>query len=182
MSMGKVFCLGDGVQMEFVPIPAGTFMMGSPENEEARNRDELQVEVSISRDFWLGRTTVTQAQWKAIMGSNPSFFGEGLEKILPVGSLGRSELTEYLEYPVECVSWEDAMAFCEKLTERECAAGRLPYNMKFTLPTEAQWEYACRAGTATRFYFGDDEAMLPKFGNVYTGRAEEGYSRSTACQ
>ena len=134
---------GNGVQMEFVRIPAGTFMMGSPTSEVGRDNDESQVRVTISRPFYLGKYEVTQKQWRAVMGTDPSEFkGDDL--------------------PVEMVSWDDANAFCEKLTSRERAAGRLPQNMKFTLPTEAQWEYACRAGTTTRFYTGNAESDLAR--------------------
>jgi formylglycine-generating enzyme required for sulfatase activity len=95
--------------------------------------------VTLTQPFWLGRTEVTQAQWVAVMGSNPSEFkGESL--------------------PVENMSWDDAMEFCRKLTAQEKQAGRLPAGYAFTLPTEAQWEYACRAGT-TGDYAGDPDAM-----------------------
>lgn len=141
---GKSFVadLGGGVKMELLSIPAGTFTMGSPESEEGRFYDESQVRVRITKPFYLGKTEVTQAQWKAVMGNNPSYFkGDNL--------------------PVEKVSWEDAMAFCRKLTERERKKG-LPAEYTFTLPTEAQWEYACRAGTTTRFCSGDSESALSK--------------------
>ena len=134
---------GNGVKMEFVRVPAGTFMMGSPTSEDGHDIDESQVRVTISKPFYLGKYEVTQAQWRAVMGDNPSRFeGDNL--------------------PVECVSWDDANAFCAKLTSRERSAGRLPKNMKYTLPTEAQWEYACRAGTTTRFYTGNSESDLAR--------------------
>jgi formylglycine-generating enzyme required for sulfatase activity len=122
--------------LEMMPIPAGTFVMGSPEDEQHRDDDEgPQTTVTITKPFWLGKTEVTQEQWKAVMGNTPSDFkGNGL--------------------PVEQVSWHDAMAFCEKLNEMKRAT--LPVGYHYTLPTEAQWEYACRAGTTTRFYYGDD--------------------------
>ncbi|OQB96022.1 MAG: Serine/threonine-protein kinase pkn1 [Verrucomicrobia bacterium ADurb.Bin122] len=99
--------------------------MGSTNGES----DEQPVtQVEITRAFWLGKTEVTQSQWEAVMGSNPSSF-KGSDR------------------PVECVSYDDALEFCRKLTARERAAGRLPSGYEYTLPTEAQWEYACRAGT-----------------------------------
>ena len=97
--------------------------------------------VTLTKEFWLGKTEVTQAQYEAIMGVNPSTFQPGRK-----------------DRPVERVSWIDAMAFCRKLTERERAAGRLRDGESYTLPTEAQWEYACRAGS-TGAYAGDPNSM-----------------------
>lgn len=115
--------LPGGNILEMAWIPPGTFPMGSPPDEESRSDTENQIRVTISRGFWLGKTEVTQAQWKELMGSNPSEFqGDDL--------------------PVENVSWNDAMEFIDKLNR----SGILPAGWKFTLPTEAQWEYACRAG------------------------------------
>jgi formylglycine-generating enzyme required for sulfatase activity len=88
--------------------------------------------VTLTKPFWLGRTEVTQAQWKAVMGGNPSHF-KGDDR------------------PVETVSWADSIAYCRKLTERERTAGRLPTDYVYTLPTEAQWEYACKAGTTGEY-------------------------------
>jgi len=103
------------------------------------NFDMSGTRVTITRPFWPGKTEVTQAQWTAVMGNNPNNFkGESL--------------------PVEQVSWTDAVAFCKKLTEREQAAGRLPEGYAYVLPTEAQWEYACRAET-TGDYAGELNAM-----------------------
>ena len=92
-----VLTLPNETKMEFMPIPAGKFVMGSPKNEAGRNKDENQVQVNITKAFYMGKTEVTQAQWKSVMDNNPSYFkGDNL--------------------PVECVSWKDAMAFCRKLT------------------------------------------------------------------
>lgn len=125
-----------GLGLELIWIEPGTFQLGSAQG----GGDERPVtQVTISRGFWLGRTEVTQAQWAAVMGSNPSNF-KGDDR------------------PVEQVSWHEAMEFCRKLTERERAAGRLPDELAYTLPTEAQWEYACRAGT-TGDYAGNLDAM-----------------------
>ncbi len=119
--------IAEGVEMTFACIPPGTFLMGSPETEVQRDPDEKLHEVTLRKQFFMGIHLVTQAQWQAIMGNNPSEFkGENL--------------------PVERVAWEQCMEFCRKLSER---TGRI-----CTLPTEAQWEYACRAGTTTPFYFG----------------------------
>jgi len=127
--------LSEGVDLNMNWISPGTFMMGSPEDELGAGGDETLHEVTLTRGYWLGKYEVTQAQYEAIMGTNPSRF-KGADQ------------------PVESVSWNDAMAFCEKLTEREQAAGRLPFGYGYTLPTEAQWEYACRAGTTTAFNNG----------------------------
>ncbi|MBN2685089.1 MAG: SUMF1/EgtB/PvdO family nonheme iron enzyme, partial [Pontiellaceae bacterium] len=128
--------LGGGISMEFIPIAAGSFMMGSTNGDD----DEKPVHrVTITKPFWMAKTEVTQAQWRQVMGSNPSNFkGDTL--------------------PVEQVSWDDAMEFCRKLTQIERQAGRLPEGFEYMLPTEAQWEYACRAGT-TGDYAGDLDAM-----------------------
>ena len=123
--------------LELIWIAPGTFAMGSANSGFDNQRPVTQVE--ISRGFWLGKTEVTQAQWQAVMGNNPSSFKGGA-------------------LPVEQVSWTEAMEFCQKLTERERAAARLPADFAYTLPTEAQWEYACRAGT-TGDYAGELKPM-----------------------
>ncbi len=125
------------VKLDMVWIKPGSFKMGSPEDELGRDSDETQHEVKISKEFWLGKYEVTQAQWNAVMGSNKSKF-KG--KTLPVTN----------------VSWEKAMEFCEELTKMEEEAGNLPEGYKYTLPTEAQWEYACRAGTRTSLNSGEN--------------------------
>ena len=131
-----------GIELAMVRIPAGSFIMGSPDDEVDRGRDEGPLtEVTISRPFWIGKYEVTQGEWDEVMDSNPS------------------QWKDNPELPVERVTWSEAMEFCEKLTQREKSAGRLPEGYEFNLPTEAQWEYACRAGTATRFYFGDDDSL-----------------------
>ena len=126
----------EGVGVKMVPIAAGSFAMGSTNGDY----DEKPVtRVKLTKPYWLGATEVTQGQWEAIMGSNPSTSKGG-------------------DLPVERVSYEDAMEFCRKLTERERAGDRLPAGYEYTLPTEAQWEYACRAGT-TGDYAGNLDAM-----------------------
>jgi len=135
----------NSIGMKLVLIPNGTFQMGSPPSEEDRSSDERQHEVTISKDYYLGVTEVTQEQYEKVMGKNPSEFQGGKIK-------GNS-----LNHPVELVSWEDAVEFCRKLSElpEEKAAGRV-----YRLPTEAEWEYACRAGSKTVFHFGDDPGSL----------------------
>ena len=116
------------IAIDFVLIPSGTFIMGSPENETGRHKNEKQHEVIISKSFYMQDTPVTRTQWTAIMGDNPSYFKDG-------------------DYPAENVSWKDTQIFIEKLND---------FTKKtFRLPTEAEWEYACRAGTKTSFNVGD---------------------------
>ena len=130
----------DGATMDFVYIPSGTFMMGSPSNEVGRYNDEgPQHSVTITKGFYLGKYEVTQGQWEAVMGTRPW--------------QGRQYVQSNANHPAVYVSWNDAQAFVQKLNE---AAGRTWYR----LPTEAEWEYACRAGTTTRWSFGDDESKL----------------------
>ena len=122
--------------LEMIWVEPGTFTMGSPVSEPNRRSDETQHEVTLTKGFWLGKYEVTQAQWREVMGTSPSYFtGDNL--------------------PVEKVSWGDAMSFCAKFTEQESGAARLPAGYIYSLPTEAQWEYACRAGTKTATAYGD---------------------------
>jgi uncharacterized protein (TIGR02996 family) len=130
--------------LEFAWIPPGSFLMGSPEAEKKRRDDETQHPVTLTRGFWLGVYAVTQGQWRAIMGDNPSAFTRGGTCSRDVRKFSDAELQRF---PVENVSWNRATAFCKRLTER---LGRT-----VTLPSEAQWEYACRAGTTSTFHFGD---------------------------
>ena len=132
---GESFSIPD-LNLDMLWCKPGTFMMGSPEDEKYRTNQETLHEVTLTRGFWLGRHEVTQAQWQKVMGTNPSEF-------------------KGATLPVEKVSWDDAMQFCKKLTQVEKAAGRLPEGHAYTLPTEAQWEYACRAGTTTAYSFGE---------------------------
>lgn len=130
--------LGDSVTLEMVSIPGGTFKMGSPGQELERERDEgPQHQVTVPA-FSMGKFEVTQAQWRAIMGSNPS-----REKALT--------------RPIDNVSWEDAVAFCQRLSQK---TGR-----DYRLPSEAEWEYACRAGTTTPFHTG--ETITPALANYW---------------
>ncbi len=120
-------------------IGPGTFTMGSPSTEQDRYFDEgPQTQVTISRGFWMSKYETTQEEYQSVMGSNPSYF------------------TGDSKRPVETVSWDDASNYCDKLTAREGAAGRLLLGYVYRLPTEAEWEYACRAETTTRYGYGDD--------------------------
>jgi formylglycine-generating enzyme required for sulfatase activity len=129
-------------------IPAGEFMMGSPGTESDRSDNETQHRVSITKPFYLGVTEVTQEQYQKVMGTNPSYF-KGPQN------------------PVEQVSWADAVEFCRKLSAMpaEKTAGHV-----YRLPTEAEWEYACRSGTTTAYGFGDDASRLDDYG-WFTGNS-----------
>jgi formylglycine-generating enzyme required for sulfatase activity len=144
--------LPEDVQMEFTSIPAGSFMMGSLASERGRDWDEGQHQVTITKPFRLGVYEVTQEQWQAVMGSNPSYF-KGNKK------------------PVKKVSWDDANEFCRKLSNLTGGT--------FRLPTEAEWEYACRAGTTTAFNTGEtistDQANYN--GNYTYGNGRKGVDR-----
>jgi formylglycine-generating enzyme required for sulfatase activity len=121
--------LPGGVEMAFAWCPPGVFLMGSPESEAERDDDEQQHEVRITKGFYAGVHPVTQAEWSAVMNSDPSHF-------------------KGATLPVESVSWEDAQAFCATVRELTGKPVRLP--------TEAEWEYACRGGTATPFFWGSE--------------------------
>ncbi|MEG4215121.1 formylglycine-generating enzyme family protein [Microcoleus sp. Pol14C6] len=120
--------LGNGIVLEMVYIPGGTFMMGSPETEAGRYDNESPQHQVTVPTFYAGKYPITQEQWQAVMGNNPSYF-KGAKR------------------PVERVNWDDAVYFCHKLSEK---TGKI-----YRLPSEAEWEYACRAGTTTAFYFGE---------------------------
>jgi len=119
--------LVNSVGMRLAWIPPGTFLMGSSQTEEGRDKDEYQHRVTLAQGFFLGVYPVTQPQWQAVMGTRPSNFRGP-------------------QLPVEQVSWFDCQLFCQHLSQRE--------KRLYRLPTEAEWEYACRAGTSTPFHFG----------------------------
>jgi formylglycine-generating enzyme required for sulfatase activity len=127
--------LTNSIGMKLAHIPAGKFMMGSPAAEEERDPEELQHEVTISKPFFMGVHEVTQRQWEKVMGKNSSHFKQ-------VDS----------DFPVDQVRWVEAVDFCNRLSNLadENKAGRV-----YRLPTEAEWEYACRAGTTTTFHVGN---------------------------
>jgi len=121
----------NGCDMKMVEVKAGEFTMGSPEGEKSRSSDEDQVKVTITEKYWISATEVTQGQWAAVTGMT-------LDKLIKtkIGSLG-------------------VIDFCRMLTDQEKASGKLPEGYSYSLPTEAQWEYAARAGTSTTFAFGN---------------------------
>ncbi|MBI2946348.1 MAG: formylglycine-generating enzyme family protein [Verrucomicrobia bacterium] len=138
-------------------IPPGTFAMGSPAAEKDRfDWEGPQMEVTLTQGFYMGKYEVTQREYLELMGKNPSYFVGGRELTFLPPDLRPPPLTEDLNRPVDEVTWFDAVSYCSKLTQQERAAGRLPAEWEYRLPTEAEWEYACRAGTTTRYYYGDD--------------------------
>jgi formylglycine-generating enzyme required for sulfatase activity len=136
-------------------IPPGTFRMGSATNEVDRYDNEgPQTAVTISRGFWMGKYLVTQGEYLAMMGSNWSFFN-GVRQDYPQPGTN-TDFGIDLNRPVENVSWYDATNYCGQLTQQKRAEGRIAAHCEYRLPTEAEWEYACRAWTSTRFSYGDD--------------------------
>jgi formylglycine-generating enzyme required for sulfatase activity len=129
--------LGQGVEMKFAWVPPGVFLMGSPPDEAMRNDDEKRHRVALSRGVYLAIHPVTQAQWQAVVGDNPSRFKSG-------------------DRPVETVSWFDCVDFCKRLGQQTAK--------RFRLPTEAEWEYACRAGAGTVYHRGNDLEALRRVG------------------
>ncbi len=137
----------DRGRLQFVLVPAGTFVMGSPDTEWGSRSDEQQRQVTLTRPFFLAMYEVTQAQWKAVTGSNPSF------------------LYDCPDCPVESISWREAVTYCNALSEklgfppayaiRDTVVTLIAGSDGLRLPTEAEWEYACRAGTSTVFNTGD---------------------------
>lgn len=135
---------GDQRQVDGVALcwcPAGRFVMGSPRDEPERRPDEDQVEVTLTSGFWMAKYETTQGLWKQVSGKLPDDF--------------TAELPPGDDLPVGNVNFAEVEAFCRKLTERSRLSRVLPRGWEFRLPTEAQWEYACRAGTTTATAFGD---------------------------
>ena len=130
----------NSIGIALLEIPAGKFQMGEGDSAVA---------VTLPRPFWLGKTEVTQGQWEQVMGTKPWS-----------GEVGKS----WADLPATHVNWDEVIEFCKKLTQRERGNGKLPANEEYRPPTEAEWEYACRAGTTTTYSFGDDESKLGDFG------------------
>jgi formylglycine-generating enzyme required for sulfatase activity len=146
--------------------PGGTFRMGSPPSEPERRPGENQVNVTLTRGFWIGKYEVTQGEWKRVVGDFPGEFTAG----------------EGEKFPVYSVNFAEAEEFCRRLTAMARASGELPPDWEFRLPTEAQWEYACRAGTTTATSFGDSlSSSQANFqGKPYNGGAEGPSLKRTA--
>jgi len=171
-------------------IPPGKFVMGSPDTETGRKADESpQTNVTLTKGYWIGKTEVTVAQWKAVTGLGLrdkvikllndetlyDFEGKKL-RIRDFMGFDKNDPDKVManeddQLPMYFVSWNEAMDFCQKLTEQERAAGHLPAGYEYTLPTEAQWEFACRAGSATFTGNLDSVAWYSKTSaSGYTGR------------
>ena len=136
-----VFDLPGGERLEMIRVPAGSFPMGPPAPDGTAAEHPAR-RVKISRPFLLGKYEITQGQWEAVMGYNPSFRPGPADRVKPVDG----------------ITWEEAREFCDRLNERLPRSG-----YRFSLPTEAQWEYALRAGTATRYFWGPDESRATEY-------------------
>ncbi len=139
--------LTNSLGMKFVYIPPGTFMMGSPSKESGRENGETQHEVTLTNGYYMGVTEVTQGQWKAIMKNNPSRFNDCGD-----------------DCPVETVGWSEVKEFIRLLNLKEGTD-------KYRIPTEAEWEYACRAGSTTIYSYGNDKSILGEYA-WYTKNSE----------
>jgi formylglycine-generating enzyme required for sulfatase activity len=138
--------LANSLGMELIRIPAGSFEMGSDETSDGANDERPRHRVRITQAFYLGENEVTQGEWSELMKTQPW--------------QGKDFVRDDPTCPAVYISWEDASSFCAQFTAAERKSGRLPAGWRYALPTEAQWEYACRAGSTTEYSFGDDPAQL----------------------
>ena len=179
---GRQFTVDEpyGFAMTMKWCPAGTFTMGSPSAEEGRYDDEVQHQVTLTKGFWMGETEVTQGQWRKIMDGETvaDLARKGLQDDTIYNIGGKQQTLRQLwgmdrngdpmnrcgdlkdDVPVYNVSWNEAVEFCRRLTQRERTAGRIPDGYEYRLPTEAEWEYACRAGTTAALPNGRDIRIL----------------------
>jgi formylglycine-generating enzyme required for sulfatase activity len=132
----------NSIGMKFLLLPAGTFMMGSPYGESGRKKDETQHGVTLTKGFYMQTTEVTQGQWESVMGTRPWS--------------GSKYVRDSANNPAVYISWNDCQEFIRRLNQKEGTS-------KYRLPTEAEWEYACRAGSTTSFYFGESHSILGNY-------------------
>ncbi len=150
-------------------ISPGTFIMGSPTNEAERTSDETQHTVTLTHGFYIGRYLMTQSNYLTLVGNNPSLFTTN------------NGFSANLNLPVEMVAWNDTSNYCALLTQHEMSAGNLPTGWAYRLPTESEWEYACRAGTATALYYGSSlRSGMANFDGRYEYNASLGTISNSA--
>jgi len=153
----KLKSVTNSIGMELIELSAGKFTMGSPAGEKNHQDDEAQVAVTLTKPFEIGKYEVTQGQWKSVMGTEPW--------------LGQKYIQADKDCPATYVNWVDATAFCKKLTDLERQSEKLKANEEYRLPTEAEQEYACRAGTTATHSFGGNEKQLGEhawfYGNAF---------------
>ena len=142
MLLAKQLVEKNQLGMKLVLIPPGQFTMGSPATEQDRSDNETQVSVTLTRAFWLSKTQVTQGQWFQVMGTKPWH--------------GEKHVKQGINYAASCLSWHSAQEFAQKLSQRE--------GVTYRLPTEAEWEWSCRAGTSSRWSFGEKDEDLNRYG------------------
>jgi formylglycine-generating enzyme required for sulfatase activity len=190
---------GPGLALHW--CPPGEFMMGSPDTEPGRDAYEVLHSVKLTKGFWLGETEVTQGQWDAVTGTtlrdqarkmleDEALYPDGGRDITLREAHGAAKGSKAIpsvtaaqapNIPMYYISWDDAVRFCKTLTDKERKAGRLPPGLVYALPTEAQWEYACRAGTQTATYAGEmtvlGENNAPVLNDIawYGGNSSVGY-------
>ena len=197
----RTLTLPGGAAMKMIYVAPGSFTMGSPKSEDGRDNDETQHRVTLTKGYWLGETEVTQGQWKSVMGGEtvedlarkayyddtkyPYLDGKTLKDFCGWKSVADAVATcgdIDDDTPVYYVSWHDAKRFCERVNKMERDAGRLPAGCEYRLPTEAEWEYACRAGTGTALPNGmemkiEGKNKAPALDDIawYGGNSSEGY-------
>ena len=159
------------VDAAYVPMKAGSFMMGTTSSEKNRSSDEGPVNVTLSKAFEIGATEITQLQWVVVMGSNPSYFKE--EKYCKDSYAEINGVAICADLPVERVSWNEIQDFIAEYNKRAKDA------YTYRLPTEAEWEYAARAGTQTAYAFGEDVSKLKDYAWYYENSENQSHSVAT---